>query len=191
MSVNIRRGLPTDREALRSIHSASWRDAYKDIVPPEAFGAPFQAVMSRRWDQWPADRVIYVAQSEEAGADILGFAALVQTSAPGWCLDNLHMDPLARGQGVGRALFARAARHVLGAQNGASNLWLEVLARNTAARRFYGRLGGVEGRAQDTRLLGYPADYVGVRWDAAALAAIVEKDREPRKNPLDGHGGKP
>ncbi len=64
----------------------------------------------------------------------------------GCAIDNLHMNPSARGRGIGRYLMAGAARMIIRLRPGsAMHLW--VLEANHPARGFYDRLGGaLEGR---------------------------------------------
>ncbi|MEO0389830.1 MAG: GNAT family N-acetyltransferase [Pseudomonadota bacterium] len=170
--IHIRTAVPADAPRLRTIHEASWRDAYARFVPPAAMGAPLDRVMARRWDVWPQDRTIFVAQSDE----ILGFAALIHGTAQG-DLDNLHIDPRARGRKIGSALLRHSAAYVL-AQGGA-RLHLEVLAGNAGARRFYRAHGGAEGPAKDDKLLGYPADYVAMTWSGKALHDLAQPEHTP------------
>ncbi|MGR3466700.1 MAG: GNAT family N-acetyltransferase [Shimia sp.] len=165
----IRRGRAGDEAALRALHEASWRDAYAPFVPPEAFGAPLARVMARRWDAWPEDRVIWVW----ADPAPRGFVALVEEGEGRWLLDNLHVDPARRGGGLGARLLSHAL--VWAHDAGARHVWLEVLAGNACARRFYARHGGVEGPGLDTALLGHPAAYCSVTWDRGALETIAAK----------------
>ncbi|MGR3491696.1 MAG: GNAT family N-acetyltransferase [Shimia sp.] len=165
----IRRGRAGDEAALRAVHEASWRDAYAPFVPAEAFSAPLARVMARRWDTWPEDRVIWVLEDPAP----TGFVALVDEGGGRWLLDNLHVDPNRRGDGVGARLLTYALAWAHG--GGAREVWLEVLAGNAGARRFYARHGGVEGPGVDTALLGYPATYRSVTWDRSALETIAAK----------------
>lgn len=171
--MKLRPGHLSDASALRAIHEASWRDAYAAFVPPEAFGAPLAAVMAKRWDEWLETAVITVAVL--AGTPI-AFSALRPRGSGRWLLDNLHVSPSARSAGAGAALLSHAAADVLG--RGGDEMWLEVLAGNAGARRFYTRFGGVEGPAEDTELLGFPADYVGVTWSRLALCSLAKNSAE-------------
>jgi GNAT superfamily N-acetyltransferase len=72
-------------------------------------------------------------------ADDLGFAALDRKGDRTWLLDILYVRPAARGKGLGVELVRAAADYVQ--SQGAEMLALEVLESNTAAKRFYDRLG--------------------------------------------------
>jgi ribosomal protein S18 acetylase RimI-like enzyme len=56
-------------------------------------------------------------------------------------LDNLHVRPDVKRQGVGTRLMADTARAVLG-RSPSSGLYLWVLEQNTAAQAFYQAQGG-------------------------------------------------
>lgn len=55
-----------------------------------------------------------------------------------WVLNDLFVDPGARGQGIGAALLARARRHA--GETGACEILLETAVDNPA-RRLYERAG--------------------------------------------------
>jgi ribosomal protein S18 acetylase RimI-like enzyme len=65
------------------------------------------------------------------------FASL--SLAPSWILNDLFVDPAARGRGVGEALM-QAARE-LGIANGAAEIFLQTARDNVTAQRLYERLG--------------------------------------------------
>ena len=168
MNVQIRHATAADAAALQALHSASWRASYAPFVPAAALGAPLDAHMRTRWYPWPVDRLILMA--EDASVP-LGFGAVVRGGAP--LLDNLHVSPEARSGGVGGALF-RALCAAL-AQEGAATLRLMVIAANPDARRFYRRLGGVEGPAQDEMLLGHSVAMVPVHFPNAVFRALAQE----------------
>lgn len=65
------------------------------------------------------------------------FASL--SLAPSWILNDLFVDPSARGRGVGEALM-EAARS-LAVNTGAVEIFLQTAKDNDTARRLYERLG--------------------------------------------------
>jgi len=89
------------------------------------------------------DSVIYLASVE--GED-LGFTQLYPafaslSLAPSWILNDLYVEPRARGKGVGEALM-HAARE-LALSNGAAELMLQTARTNATAQRLYEKLGWV------------------------------------------------
>ncbi|WP_052249675.1 GNAT family N-acetyltransferase [Tateyamaria sp. ANG-S1] len=166
MTVSVRDAEPSDARALAALHAKSWRASYGPYVPKEALGAPLDVNMRARWDTWPADRLILLA--EEGGA-VLGFAAVVRGAVP--LLDNLHVDPDARSTGIGARLLSMVAARLQG--EGSTALRLIVIADNARARHFYVRMGGQEGPALDDTLLGAPVRMVPFRWSGAAFDALA------------------
>jgi GNAT superfamily N-acetyltransferase len=84
-----------------------------------------------------------VVLAENAG-DLVGFALFFHNystflSAPGLYLEDLYVQPRARGRGIGRALL----RHLAGlaCERGCGRFEWSVLDWNEPAIRFYERLG--------------------------------------------------
>ena len=147
---------PDDRIAVRDLHTASWRVAYAHAVPASALGESLDAEMAARWDEMPPD--VFVARD---GGRITGFVRLMQKQ--GWpYIDNLHIHPDLRGQGVGRALMGAAVRHLQ--SQGEGRLWLTVLGSNTGARAFYTAMAGFEGAQMSEILLGRRVATYPVIW---------------------------
>lgn len=87
------------------------------------------------------DSVIFLAWLD---AEALGFVQLYPcfaslSLAPSWVLNDLYVDPSARGHGVGEALM-EAARQ-LGMDTGAAEIFLQTARSNATAQRLYQRLG--------------------------------------------------
>lgn len=87
------------------------------------------------------DSVVFLAWLD---AQALGFVQLYPcfaslSLAPSWVLNDLYVDPSARGRGVGEALMAAARQ--LGADTGAAEIFLQTARSNVTAQRLYQRLG--------------------------------------------------
>jgi ribosomal protein S18 acetylase RimI-like enzyme len=170
-AVTVRRAGPEDWAEIAAIHSASWRTAYRGIYPDSYLDG--EAAAERR-DYWrsalaamdPELDAVFLA--EQAGAPV-GFACLRRRAeAAGPLLDNLHVLPERKGEGIGRRLIEAAAAWLVAKEPEAA-LRLGVWADNEAARGFYARLGG---REVETVELPTPgggtASQVQVRWERAA-----------------------
>lgn len=155
----IRAAIPADLPRVQSIHLNSWRDAYAEILPESFLGQPLAEEMARKWSTMPEGEVLFlVAESD----DVHGFALVRCDHSDGPLLDNLHVSMASRGMGVGLRLMKEVA---LGLRNrGFDDLWLEVLEDNSAARRFYSRLGGREGVVFMDNLVGNAVPARKVRW---------------------------
>ena len=135
---------PADADTIARLHVRSWRSAYVGMLPAEFLDGPvgdeLPALWRRRFSGEDSERKT-VLMAVHRGS-LIGFACVLPDADPAWgpLLDNLHVDPGMKGQGVGRLLFD-AVRDAVAP---ASLLHLWVLEANAPARRFYERLGGIE-----------------------------------------------
>jgi hypothetical protein len=171
----IRRAAAADWIAVGTIHAASWRTAYRGIYPDAYLDD--EAPEERRgfWlgalaEMDPELDVVLLAEDESGP---VGFACVRRKADPaGPLLDNLHVLPDRKGQGIGRRLVAAAAAWLVEKEPEAA-LQLGVWKDNVAARRFYARLGGRE--VEEFELPtegGGKARQIRVLWERAAdLAA--------------------
>ena len=87
------------------------------------------------------DSVIFLAYQDGIAVGFMqlypAFASL--SLAPNWILNDLYVDPTARGNGVGRALMQTA--RTLAGENGAAEIFLQTARDNHAAQRLYEGLG--------------------------------------------------
>ena len=144
-----------DLEAIANLHAKSWQETYIGILSDEYLD---KDVLQDRLDVW-RERLAYknanqtVLLVEEAN-NLLGFICLKEeASAETILLDNLHVDSSYKGKGLGRQLIDRALSR-LGDLKGQS-LYLEVLAKNENAIRFYEKL---EGKRIKTNIWSSPCD---------------------------------
>ena len=140
-----RRATGADAEAVASVHTESWRDAYRGILPDSYLDGP---IAGERADLWKSrfstlnSDHLFVLLAENPGEPI-GFACVLLDEDPQWgaCLDNLHVLPGWKGRGVGRLLLNRAVQWLMTTEPGwPIHLW--VFEANAGARRFYDALGG-------------------------------------------------
>jgi GNAT superfamily N-acetyltransferase len=143
-----------DSQRIASLHTDSWRDAYRSILSEAYLVGP---IVEERLSLWQsrlsspdADRrYVLLAEAERM---LVGLVCVLLDKEPLWgaCLDNLHILPKLRGHGLGRRLFSRAAQWVMSTEPGwPIHLW--VFEANSSARRFYESLGGevVENRLNE------------------------------------------
>ena len=134
-----------DAENLARVRIASWRGAYRGIVPDAVLDGHELAAEAARWRErlsTPGPAWVRVAFWAATPA-LAGFV----TAGPGrhdgeaglgeiWAM---YVDPAAQGRGVGRALMAAAVRGLAVRGFGEAVLW--VFEANVAARAFYERVG--------------------------------------------------
>jgi GNAT superfamily N-acetyltransferase len=144
--MTIRAARPADAPAVATLHANSWRSAYRGILRDEFLDGALDENRRALWDSRLSDGTAdnqFILVDEEAGR-IRGFACAFIDADPEWgtLLDNLHVVPELKGQGLGRRLISMIAAKVL--QNASKpmlHLW--AYEKNVGARRFYERLGGV------------------------------------------------
>ena len=142
-----------DLEAIANLHAKSWQETYTGILSDEYLD---KDVLQDRLDVWrkrltnkSANQTVLLAEEVN---NLLGFICLVKSpSAKTILLDNLHVDSSHKGKGLGKQLIDRALS-CLGDLKGQS-LYLEVLAKNEDAIRFYERL---EGKRTETNVWNSP-----------------------------------
>jgi ribosomal protein S18 acetylase RimI-like enzyme len=141
----IRPATEEDAALIAAIHAASWRDAYAHILAPEFLNGCIETDRLAVWSQRLRDRP--TTQLVNVACDSTG---LVQAFICGYCdfdpvwgslVDNLHVRPQDRGQGIGERLLLDLASQLSGKAS-SSGLHLWVFEANVAGLRFYSRLGG-------------------------------------------------
>ena len=135
-----------DALAIAQLHTRSWQTAYRGILSDDFLRGPLPENRRALWqarlaESERADRFVLVDEQE---GTLRGFACAFLEADPEWgcLLDNLHVVPDLKGQGLGRRLMSAVAEQVWRSNHlGRLHLW--VYEQNLAARRFYERLGGV------------------------------------------------
>ncbi|MEM1386684.1 MAG: GNAT family N-acetyltransferase [Pseudomonadota bacterium] len=159
----------SDINAIADLQIASWRFAYRGMLPDAFLGEPVEAVLRERWARLPVDpwRVVVARR----GTDILGVSSIDLSSEPGAYIDNFHVHPDTHRGGIGRALLIESARVVQASAR--DQMWLTVIDANHQARQFYRALGGAEGLAEPDLLYGNPIVSLPVTWpDLEAISAL-------------------
>ena len=171
--MRIRRAVDGDRPAIARIHSASWQDSYRGIIPDDRLETEVPERIAEHWRDvaiGPEDAVL-VAEDEDGA--LLGFAATWDGESV--YVDTLHVVAAARSQGIGRQLLAETARHFLA--RGRRRAHLDVVAANHRARAFYLALGGRPDGIEDKDLYGTLVPNELIRWDD--LAALLARASAP------------
>ncbi|WP_284266937.1 GNAT family N-acetyltransferase [Bradyrhizobium iriomotense] len=168
----IRTATEKDAAVIAAIHVASWRDAYAHILAPEFLSGGIETDRLAVWSQRLRDPSLtqFVNVACDPGGLVQAFVCGYCDFDPVWgsLIDNLHVRPQARGQGIGERLFRAAAGQFSATATGAGlHLW--VFEANAAGLRFYERLGG---SVVEKDRSGIPAaggkTVLRVHWPAAA-----------------------
>ena len=166
--MRIRPVADADRQHIAHLHTESWRDTYRNILPDALLDETLGTIMADRWagqEIGPADAVLV---AEEDG-QMLGFAA-TWDGEPVY-VDNLHVAAGARSRGIGRLLLTETARLALA--QGRRGALLHVVAANKRARAFYLALGGRPDGIEDKNLYGTFVPNERIVWDDLHL--LLEK----------------
>ncbi|MGB2712893.1 MAG: GNAT family N-acetyltransferase [Vicinamibacterales bacterium] len=134
-----------DADEIAALHAESWRSAYRGFLPEAFLAGP---IFDERRELWvsrmrapdPHRRGVFKAVS---GRSLAGFACVLLDADPSWgaLLDNLHVKPAMKRQGIGRQLFEHVRWWVETTVPG-TPVHLTVIEANVDARRFYERMGG-------------------------------------------------
>lgn len=137
-AITLREATPSDFERIATLHTQSWRSAYKGLL---SAGYLENNLIAERTTYWkhklaslsPKEFVI-VAENETG---VIGFAAVMDTPQKKYeaLLDNLHVHPDLKGQGVGGKLMKEVALRLI--DSGRTSFYLWVLKGNTPAELFY------------------------------------------------------
>jgi ribosomal protein S18 acetylase RimI-like enzyme len=176
--LTLRRMGAQDAADVARIHAASWRTAYRGILPDRYLD---RESADERLGHWTA-RLAAAAPDErgiivfEAAAPV-GFSYAKLSASPAWghLLDNLHVMPGYRGRGIGCSLLLALSGVLLRGGDGPMHLW--VYDENVAARRFYSDLGAepVHGEVVDTPGGGRARATVFLWPSLGALHATIER----------------
>jgi GNAT superfamily N-acetyltransferase len=143
--IAFRLAIPSDHVRIASLHTENWRSSYRGVLSDAYLDHEIGEERERLWrERFLAPdidrRYVFLA---EIKTDLVGFVCVLLDEEIEWgaCLDNLHVRSHIRGQGLGRQLFAKAARWVMVKQPGwPIHAW--VFEANDSARRFYDTVKG-------------------------------------------------
>ncbi len=137
--MRVRAATPRDVERIAAIKVRNWADTYSPLLDAETLrpfldeSAQRQSVMEKA--ALPGT-LLLVAEDEHRG--VVGFAMTYLTGPEPW-MESLQVLHEYRGHGAGTQLMRATAAGLL--SRGHQAMQLGVIVGNTAAARFYERLG--------------------------------------------------
>jgi GNAT superfamily N-acetyltransferase len=157
MSAILVPGSPRDADAVGLLQAESWKAAYRGIMPDSFLDAE---AIEHRQSAWRERLAVetdrrWLLKAHDQEGELVGFACVELDAEPDWgaLLDNLHVRPDRKGQGIGRRLFD-AAREWSFEQLGHRALHLWVIEANLEAQQFYERVGGTIAERKLTDVVG-------------------------------------
>lgn len=141
--IAIRQATAADADLIADLHATSWRSAYRGLLADAFLDGPVMDDRRALWRDRFAGAADFTVFLVERGDVALGFICFMPDQHATWggLIDNFHVSPAAKGQGIGRRLFS-AVRGLSQRVSPGRGLFLFVLTGNTAARLAYDRLGG-------------------------------------------------
>ncbi len=133
-----------DLPNIAELHAQSWRENYSTVLASEYLNEGVFADRNKIW----TERLMSPALNQqvliaEDNGNFCGFICLYGANHPeyGSIVDNLHVNPKMKGQGLGRKLLIAGAKWA-NSHYKDYNLYLEVLECNDNAISFYEFFGG-------------------------------------------------
>jgi GNAT superfamily N-acetyltransferase len=170
-ALSIRKARPSDAAAIAQVYVEAWRDTYPAVLPAKLLLRMTIEGQALRWRSIIASAAresVYVAEDEQGA--IVAMASLGRARDGELGFDGeiytLYVDPLRRGDGIGRSLL-RGAFNAL-AESGHQSCVIWAHAKNPA-RFFYEAMGGRLVAERTTRMMDTPVPEVAFGWRKLAL----------------------
>lgn len=159
---------PTDATAIAALHAKSWQENYTSSMSAEYLEnvAPQERlqVWNDRFNKPLPNRWTLLAEEND---QLIGFICMETNDDPKWgaLLDNLHVNSIFQGRGIGRELMQRGAEFLRNEPQ-PTGFYLWVLTDNESAIKFYQRIGGrQEGEARTLILVGQETAVYRYVWE--------------------------
>jgi len=154
-----------DAKAIADIHTSSWRDVYKNILPEGYLTNEIEQERRAFWhkkisNKDPSELVLTITSGEV----IFGFIWITRTSEPGYdaVIEALHIDINAKNCGYGKQIMKAAVGRLI--DQGAKSICLRVFDDNVAAVQFYQRIGGIKDQSGIDGFAGANAPDSRIGW---------------------------
>ena len=137
----------SDTATIAHLHALSWQTAYKNVLNEHFLENEVENERLKYWqdkfDPMQQTEHQWVLLAEDAGK-LQGFICVIgdENKNYGSLIDNLHVHPQRRGQGLGRQLLETGLAHIREnfSEKGA---YLWVFKNNQPAVNFYEKAGGL------------------------------------------------
>jgi GNAT superfamily N-acetyltransferase len=169
--LSIRKARPSDAPAIARIYVDAWRDTYPAVLPARLLLSMTVDGQTVRWRSIiaaAAREVVHVAEDERGTVTAMASLGRARDRALGYDgeIYTLYVDPLRRGDGIGRLLLRGAFNALAESGHGSCVIWAH--AKNPA-RFFYEAMGGKLIAERTTAMMGTPVPEVAFGWRKLAL----------------------
>lgn len=183
MAPVIRPATPADQAAIADLHTVSWQQSYRGVLPDGWLDGALAGEMRARWQgRLTAPRPGWLVLVAVLDGGLAGFFAAGPDpdDLARDLIDNLHVQPALRSHGIGAALMREGSDRLGAIGRGPAILW--VVDDNRAARAFYRDLGGAEGPPEPHEIArGRTVATVPFRWDRLHDIAAAARRRLARR----------
>jgi GNAT superfamily N-acetyltransferase len=168
-SICVRTAIAADLPLIAGIHMASWRDAYRSVIPDEILSARTIEGSLHGWRSTFAQYPDNITVAEAANAEPVGFCCAgpvvdVEKNEPfEFEIYGLHVAPHARRNGLGAALLRDAFKRAV-VLEGMNSAIVWTLKGLEMSREFYAREGGEFVKTGTWRIGGVAIPEVAYGW---------------------------
>ena len=184
MGIQYREAKASDAERIALLHAKSWQCTYRGVLCDEFLD---NDVVENRLVHWQQrlknpEKNQFVLLAEE-GEFIKGFLCVIGEADLQWgaLLDNVHVRPEIKGQGLGTKFMHKASTWVQ-SNFPQSGLHLWVFEANYPARRFYERLGATKEHREVGEVTGGGTAPV-LRYVWASIVPLLELNKKMHEHP--------
>jgi len=171
----------SDVERIALLHAKSWQCTYRGVLCDEFLDCDVVQNRLVHWQQrlQSPEKNQFVLLAEE-GEFTQGFVCVFGKADAQWgaLLDNIHVRPEMKGQGLGTELMHKAGAWVQ-ANFPQSGLHLWVFEVNYPARRFYERLGATN-QCREVGEVPCSGTVPSLRYVWASVAPLLELKKDTR-----------
>ena len=164
----IRKATLSDCEAIGHIHTISWQQSYKGIIPQDYLDNLSEAERATQcykiMSSPESDSLYLVAEQNGTiiGFGVFGPLRYSETEEEETELYAIYLLDEVKGTGIGVALAQAIAQELISQNYNSMMLW--VLKDNPRAIKFYERLGGVKGRSEISDIGGKDLEEIAYIW---------------------------
>ena len=154
-----------DVESIATIHTSSWRDVYKNILPASYLNNEIEQERLCFWqEKLNSKDQTEIILTISSGKLVMGFIWITRSGEPGYdaVIEALHIDTNAKNCGYGKKIMKASVQRLI--DQGAKSVCLRVFDDNVAAVQIYRHLGGIKDQSGIDNFAGSNAADSRIGW---------------------------